>query len=251
MLIGHRRLHKMKKLFLAFLLTCFLAISSYALSPPFLQTVSSGGTCAESDTFTGNNGDAPNSIKWTESDVGNYLDIQSNKLNFSYDGDALSGSYIISNFYFAGDFDIQIDFDVTILEQPDAGISYCPEMRIRNSDDSVNARIVRYHNNAGVNQYYAQGSTTGWDGSTPTAEDAAKIRFVRSGSTLTGYVWDPDHGGGARWEWDDNAAGKIFDETFDMNVYIKVFFNHPNTTAASEVTGNVDNFTINSGSCYY
>jgi len=205
------------------------------------------------DTFTADNGSAPDAIKWTETDGANCMSIQSNELYYTYTGNGNVSSSVLSNWHFKPNqnWEIQLDIHVTDWPTPDTGTIFGPQLQVRNSDGSVYSHIVRYISGA-ADQYFAQGSTTGWDGSVPSGAGAVngKIKFKMVDNVLYGTVWDSV---GEHWEWDgvENAWVTFSEDFSGGNIYIRIRYDHPATTGSDTVTGESDNFIINYGKCYY
>ena len=106
--------------------------SSSSTSSSSSSTSSSSESCYVDvdDDFTGTNGDPPNVHRWRQSgaDIDKQT-IQSNKLNFNSSSDGeLATTY--SRFLLSGDFDIQIDYDYTTLNQPSSGTNWAARLGI-------------------------------------------------------------------------------------------------------------------------
>ena len=239
----------MKKPILSILFIFCLSFQASAWNP---MVVVSGSSCLTvDDDFTGSNDDPPNTTLWAETDATNLMDIQSNKLNYdSGDVTAASNPNINSvtkwSFPANTNFDVQIDFDVTTLDDPDSGINNCPRFELRNAANDIKSYIIRGFVSGGDNGYQSDGTATAF-GSYAQADASGKIRFVMSGCpgscVLKGYIWD-----GSQWEWNDNTAGYTFSEDFSAGpIYVKIQWIKVESAGNTQVTGNVDNFTVNAG----
>lgn len=200
--------------------------------------------CVYDDAFAGADGSAPNSNFWNETDTSNLCDIQSNKLNFADSGATDHFSEIKSKFTLHGDFDIQIDFDVTTLNSVGLYANYAPRFGLNGMDfgwcyiGRIRSRIT---NGYFVDSY--EGDVLGWDDEVAKADASGKLRVTRSGSTIKAYYWNSSL---SRWEWDGNTAGHTMawvtspDQPVKINIYFK-------KVSGSSVNANVDNLVINSG----
>lgn len=232
----------MRKFLLALCLVLFASLSYAGSNPYVLGSVPLD--CG--DTFTASNGSAPNAVKWTEADAA-YMDIQSNKLHFTADQAAIAVGTITSNYYFriTDDFDIQIDFVVTTLEEPDAGVQYCPRLKIKNGDGSVYCEIMRTHSDVPINGYAVNGSATVY-AAVADVDATGSLRIYKSGNTIYGCMYD----GG--WKWNGGACFEFTEVGTDFDyIYVVIGWNSPATTAAAENTGDVDDYKVNEGKCYY
>jgi len=239
----------MKKLLLIPIIILLFVVNALAMGPATLMMFS-GGCVSGNDTFTGSNDDPPNTDLWTETDSTTYLDIQSNKLNYAtLDDTTYRSSDITSTWTFPANsnFDVQIDFDVTTLDAPDSSLNYCPGIEIRNSGGSIKTQVIRVRTT--TNDGYAKsGSATGYDEYTQ-ADATGKLRIVMTGCpgacVLKGYIWDA---GNTQWEWEDNTDGVTFSEDYSAAAtYAKIQWLKQGTVGNTQVVGNVDNFTVNTG----
>ncbi|MCK5504081.1 MAG: hypothetical protein KAJ10_02905, partial [Thermodesulfovibrionia bacterium] len=82
------------------------------------------------DDFTGDDGDAPNTDLWVGDDPYNIASIQSNRLNIASDGVSDQYLYLTSKWKLTGDFDVQVDFDITTLDAPSSSVQYANTLRI-------------------------------------------------------------------------------------------------------------------------
>jgi hypothetical protein len=189
------------------------------------------------DDFTGNNGDDPNPVIWSKSinSGSDYMSIQNNKLNFNSPGDnANHDNRANGTFTLTGDFDIQIDFDVTTFNQPTDSVSYI----YLGLSGSTFHSVSRIRNTDGTNGYGALGSGFSLSNYN-NAADSGKLRLTRVGSIIKGFIWS-----GAQWEWDGNEAGITISSTGTGNMRPILKFEQENN---GSMNVNMDNFIINSG----
>jgi hypothetical protein len=180
------------------------------------------------DTFTGANGSDPNSVYWNPNQ---YLKIQNNQLHCSIP--ATNQGQIISKFKITGDFDVFVSFDDLVL----GGINYGNNLRFlaRNSDSSDHVLFdVR-------NQYTGQIflSNVKYNGSyygevyTARSNSYGGLRLIRSGTTITIRYKD------GTGDWTTLSSRILGLE--DMFIWLGTY------SASGTVTGDFDDFTIESG----
>lgn len=186
------------------------------------------------DDFTGTNGDAPNSSLWDEVDAPNNMSIQNNKLNYTGTEATTQTVHVTTKTeILVGDFDTQVDFDYSILNQPASGNQEAAMLELMTSGEVIYVAIAIYKNNGGVIQYNAIDSSAGNDLVT-TTDTSGKFRITRTGSVIKGYTWS-----GSQWEWDGNTAGHTFSVTALDSLFVRLRFKQQaNTTLNS----NMDNF---------
>ena len=190
------------------------------------------------DTFTGTNGDPPDVLKWREAYTSSVapMTIQNNKLHFDGGGGPTTvQSQKISRFRILGDFDVQIDWDITTWDSGGTADNYAGYFSL--SDDTQYVYITRQQLIPGHDRIrlYGSGGTNdfGWS----WTGLSGKMRFVQTSGTLVAYVWT-----GSQWEYNGNTNGYTCSESFSdatINLYCEQEVN-------GEVVANFDNFQINS-----
>jgi hypothetical protein len=186
------------------------------------------------DDFTGNDGDAPDVMKWTETDPDNVMSIQSNKLHFDGEGSGNNISMMLSKFELSGNFDVQVDFDLITWDHPTTAPNY---VYIRLIDGGTYTYLARQDPEGGTEdriRLYGNGGTNeiwNWSGT------SGKFRFQKTSGGIYAYVWT-----GSQWEWNGNTSGKAISESYTN---AKVFFLFEQETGG-DVEATLDNFQINS-----
>jgi hypothetical protein len=188
------------------------------------------------DDFTGSNGSAPDTDKWSELDPDNIADIQSNKLNVAASGANDKYCLFSGKWNLSGDFDIQVDFDVTSLDDPVSSMHYACTLRVEVG--AINCRFGRARAGGGDDGYYLSGSSDAW-ADHPNADTIGKLRIKRVGGTFTSYYWH-----NSQWEWDGSTAGYIWTTSTTEDVVIRLYSKQE---SGSSLDVNYDNFTVNSG----
>lgn len=189
------------------------------------------------DDFTGTDGDLPDSDLWVPSeDALTYSQILSNKLNHtSNDASNDISSLFTSVFKLSGDFDIQIDFDLTTFAATSTSSNYL-QLWLFSSSQYWKISRIRGISTTG---YARQATSDSWTGDYSTSELSGKLRFTRSGSTIKGYHWS-----GTQWEWASSTAGYTFTTTSSDDLFLNLWMKQE---AGSSIDINIDNFIINSG----
>ena len=242
----------MKKLLLAVLLCLCLAINSSAIAPPILLMFADGEIAAScySDDFTGTNDDPPDEFKWTsqvstgagnESTGSGAITIQGNTLNIlSTTPTSDDWANVVSNIDYSGDFDVQVDFDITTCTEPASSENKCA--RLIFYDGTISIEIARFEGASAYHGFGIFGTSDSW---TPVVETetSGKLRLTRSGSTLKAYYWDT---GDTQWEWGGSTSGYTFTTTSSSNGQI-YFGSKTESTESMDV--DFDNFTTTSGTC--
>lgn len=183
------------------------------------------------DTFTGTDGDAPNSILWDRDELMGTLQIYSNKLR-SVATSTTGVNRIVSKFLLQGDFDIQIDFDLVSVANSN---NWNQRLQVLATDGSVLDIARRY----GSGDYYFDTYRNQYGsystGATGTVHTSGKLRLVRVGSTCATYYWN-----GASWTAMSTGISWTTEDIY-VNVYSQI-----DTTSQSQ-TVDFDNFTVNAG----
>ena len=176
-----------------------------------------------SDDFTGTNGDPPNVHNWNPTGSTQYMSIQSNKLNFNSPGD--NATYItraISRFDLVGDFDIQIDFDITSLTQPDSSTSHLAIFlyQVAGAGGANVANVFRVHQSgAGVNGYDSNGTDSGGFDAYNDNDSTGKLRLTRVSGQIKCFIWS-----GSQWEWNGNTAGRVLVNNDTSDIVVRLRF---------------------------
>jgi hypothetical protein len=177
------------------------------------------------DDFTGIDGNPPNSAKWSV--TGGSPVISSNTVEVRNDESAQS------LFYFKGDFDVQIDFDVTGAPSTNSwGIFFVAYIDGTHAIQYAPCYTLTAKN---YQRGYANGGGFSYN-TTARATDTGKVRIVRSGASFTLYHWT-----GA---WTAFEAARTIGSAGDK-VYIQ--FAGGNWGSYPAITAYLDNFVINSG----
>lgn len=212
----------------------------------FLNSVNAGEIFQElayplDDDFSGNNGDDPDTKKWTKVlSTNGAVSIQSNKLHEAISTGASSEyTRIKTNYVFEGDFDIQIDFSSLSLGN-NYNYAGC-ELKVYPYDgDSNNQAYIKagYHSSHGGNMFMSYIKIGGTSTSTFTSRsnNNGKLRLVKSGGSITTYYQD----GSGSWVPLDSKTGF---HTKDYIVLLGLYSPANN----GNVSVNYDNFTVNSG----
>lgn len=191
------------------------------------------------DDFTGDDGDAPNSMLWrTYVDPGVTFELLNNKLRFNSSGSANLDARANSKFTIGNAFDIQVDFEISTMTAPTSSISFVL-FQILNEAQSAGFYIARARTGT-YNGYLCWDSVNGlssWD--TSNSQSTGKLRFTRSGSSLKAYLWD-----GTRWEWGGSTNGYTSGYTLSEPMVIRMLCNQDFN---STLTADYDNFKLNSG----
>ncbi len=188
------------------------------------------------DDFTGADASAPDTDIWGVNS--GPLTIQSNALYGSISGGEL---YLRSAFNLSGDFDVQIDFDISA--GPSTGDWYlqflaCDSAGNVSPSSDYHFQIRKQY--AGTHQY----ATTAYDSSGWTTPDTAnsadtsgKFRLTRVSNVFTGYYWT-----GSTWAEVGNET--IADLSGDN---IELCFQFRSLTGDPTLTATFDDLVINSG----
>lgn len=193
----------------------------------YFQITKAGLPTDVSDTFTASNGTDADKVKWTTIKAGNALDIQSNKLHFNM---SVAGTYAYtkSKFRLPINFDVQIDFsDFTSTANNGNGLVFTIiditglyYAYIKVSYNTGNKFEFRYAN-GGAETYTTIARTNNY----------GKMRLVRSGSSISFYYQD---GGGAMTLYQTIVL-------FSADVFVQ----SGSYLAGGTLTGDVDNFLVN------
>jgi hypothetical protein len=188
------------------------------------------------DDFTGDNGSAPNSDLWVISVAGpNTITIDNNRLkHVSYSGNGSNG--IWSVFRLSGDFDVQVDFDITgspLGNYYGCGLQFY--MKESSPDDLAQMYI---DTNSSGRRYVANirlsGSWSDFMAHAETSDVVGKVRMTRVANTFYGYYWN-----GASWT---SHGSYNYGSAPDIRIkcYTDSWTDYPASTTYH------DNFTINS-----
>jgi len=192
-----------------------------------------GFTWAEftGDDFTGANDDPLDPVVWTDTEDDVSFSIQSNKANLT---GLASGEKAQSNskFLLTGDFNIQIDVDSIVLNHADSFYTFLV------ADAETASTTAAYVRLRAADDVFAANFKVGgsWDSSVTVERtaDYGKLKMVRTGNNVVCSSLDGDG------DWVVIANGDI--GTADMYVIL-----NSQSGAGDTVSGNFDNFVINSG----
>jgi len=187
-------------------------------------------TVSPDDAFIGEDGDLPNSDLWNLEYLQDNAIIQDNRLR-------VSSSYntpIPSMYQISGDFDIQIDLIMIVLPSTAAWtMGFYVEWEGSTTDL---VRMSRRYDVA-VNQcYQADRRISGtWTSisDVATSDTNLSLRITRSGTTFTCYYWN------GSWVSMGTYNGVADD--------VRVVLDHGPWSTPPAITGDFDNFKINSG----
>lgn len=188
------------------------------------------------DNFTGTNGDDPNNNRWNVVVSGtNTCTIYNNKLKHDLD----SGNdycYVESKYNISGDFDIQIDIDVTGTPSSD---SYLCGLSLKvDNTDPADFYQTGIRTNSSDRAYVFDVKTSGsWTNisTTTTTDTVSKVRLKRVGNITYSYYWQNNI-------WQENGSHNYGSAP---DITVRVVCNSWNTKPA--VTAYTDNFIINKG----
>jgi hypothetical protein len=201
------------------------------------------------ETFTGDNGSAPNSLYWEQPTsvfgITSYpedMTIQDNKCQFTgpVNGSSVRESWLKTKFNMVGDFDVQLDFDITTFDVAGGSgqAQYAALIYIVNAtNDSVVGWIARNRTTLMVNGYGSDGNVL------PAAYFAGAdltggLRATRVGNGFYVYWWN------GQWQWNGFTSGRAVGSLAGNEIYFYIRFSN---AINNDVVSSVDNFTINSG----
>ena len=187
------------------------------------------------DDFYGIDGEDPDAARWTQ--TGGTPTLSSNKLYHTVTG-ALE--HARGNFFFEGDFDIEVEFAVSSGPATNTW-----ELGFRITDDSTSEEpddLVHINRRYSSAQQISANRKAGgsWDtvATYATSATSGKFRIVRSGDNVTTY-YDVTGGGwtqlGGNWDV-SGFADRLF-----------LYFYWRSATGNPVCTGTFDNFKVNSG----
>lgn len=211
-------------------------------------TTTTEGPCEWNDYFTEKNGPAPPAQRWTESGHTQYGSILNKKYHLAFpDSSGQKNTYLFSTYQLSGDFDIQIDFEVTTLNEPSTGINFICILGIKTSSPAgaYNAYIGRMHDyevGTGHNGYCFNSDDDVYTKIYQYPHTSGKLRYTRVGSVHKVFYWHPTN---ERWEWDGNTAGQTLGYTSTADMYVQL--QGREETYGNGVVGDWDNFIINKG----
>jgi hypothetical protein len=178
------------------------------------------------DTFTGNDGDDPNSTYW---DPNQYLEIQNNQLHGSVNG---SPGYVQSKFLLSGDFDVFVSFDDLstgttegngiVLIVGTVGFSETGILSMRRYLGAAKFLGNIKHNGSYYGEVVVARSNT-----------YGGARIIRIGTTLTLKYKDGDG------DWMTLTSNTVNTNDFIIRLHA--------TSISGPVSGDFDDFTIDTG----
>jgi hypothetical protein len=170
--------------------------STTTTAPPVPTTTTTAPPpCWADDDFTGDD-DSPPSSDW-EIESGAPT-IQSNKLSFD-DGDRVRLRSLIS-----GDFDIQIDFDISAAPSTNSW-GFQLRFRIEAGVYEMYSSVAFFSSVKYYQRGYVDGGSWYYSSEVRSSTSTGKLRIVRDGSTFHAYY---DDGGG----WNEIVSGANVDE---------------------------------------
>lgn len=208
------------------------SVCTFTSSDTDVATIDNGvGTPLYDDTFTGDNGDPPDSTKW---DVTGSPDIQNNTVEITNNG---TEERITSKCVLTGDFDVQVDIDV----QGDPASNWqCDLVAYIDATHYMTASAIYHTFSKDFITVHNEGS--GESNSTISRSGATgKLRITRVGSTVRPYAAD---GTGAFVN-----IGSVF-ATMGTGP-VTIFIRNQNSAFTPTITARYDNFLINSGGEYH
>jgi len=187
--------------------------------------------------FSGEDYSDINSPLWTLSNPYDKSYIKDSKWRF----DSLAESYdtesrVTSAYFLLGDFDIQLDFDVTTIDAPTTSAQYAAVLTLMLPSGDF---YVGRGRTSGTNGYALSGPSDTWDLHTSATLDSGKLRLVRKGAVLTGYYWT-----GAQWEWEGSTAGHVFSDDVQGPAQVQLWFKQE---ANENLVSDISNFVVNEG----
>jgi hypothetical protein len=194
------------------------------------------------DNFTGDNGDAPDSDRWTRNN--SEVVINSNALRLSTEN---GNRQVDSNFTLYGDFSVQMDF--TLVDHPETHRWY---FQMRATDVTSGSAdlfaVLREYRTGGSHQgnqyvcYKVNGGVEDPVNGIYVGRDdlTGKLRITRSGDSMAGYYYHPTNG------WTLITSEQMVGLTGGVQIGLWMRRSDANPTA----TILVDNFTVNSADGY-
>lgn len=192
-----------------------------------------------SDDFTGINGQAPNELLWTVNDSASGVSavIENNSCKFDVplsSSDQVTG--LVSDFLLSGNFDIQVDFNVTYIDPPSSSSSYVFYMAV--SGAGLSSYISNEQQSS--SKYYLAFGTNNLSLSRITHHgDTGTFRITRVGNVIR-YFYLLD----GQWEWNGDTDGLVAAESHLGDVKVSLITSADFNGAT---TAYVDNFKVNSG----
>jgi hypothetical protein len=183
------------------------------------------------DDFTGDNGDPLSPLVWNEEADSAAFEIQSNKCYGDLAADLRKNS--TSRIIIKGDFDIQIDFDNWTTD-PNNHLCSMRFFVLNSYIGSTDGGYIGLFSDS--DEFVCDWKVSGsWEGTVETARSNSfgKLRIVRSGSNIAFSFQD----GAGGW----TALSDMTVSTIEMIVILQA-----HTTVGYTMTGNFDNFLINS-----
>ncbi|RLD08597.1 MAG: hypothetical protein DRI65_01805 [Chloroflexota bacterium] len=195
------------------------------------------------DDFTGDNGDAPNPELWRNGDTDTSPHtIQNNALEFSETSGSSETLYSsnVSIFQVAGDFDIQVDYDLSSFTQPSSSSS--AHGFVFYFANGVYISVLRNYGASNGDGYSINSTNTTFAHITPGVNYAnGKFRIERIGAVTKAYYWNSSAG---QWQWNGSTNGFTFSESNTDSINIDLTSSCKN---GSTTIGSFDNFTVVSG----
>lgn len=181
------------------------------------------------DNFNGDDGDEANTGLWAVIEDGTPFDIQSNRITATHSSAQIAS--LRSKAVLMGDFDIEIDFDITSAPST---ATWAFQFQVTTSDAFSNDLILIDRRYNGTHRYYSTILISGNDyhGDVTTTDTLGKFRIVRSGSVATVYYYSDG------WVAIDSESGFTTDDVYIMLRSV--------TSTTMSFQGSFENLTINS-----
>jgi hypothetical protein len=149
-------------------------------------------------------------------------------------------------FDIGGNFDICVEVDITELPGSIDSASFF-EVRLNEGFLQAQARLHIRGAGAGSAEYFVSGNGS-WGGPTTfgtiTAPSTHLLRFARTDTTLTAYVWNSSS---LQWEWDGNPAGNIHDGVWNNDPTATIVWQDNTPGSNNYIGGTCRMFCINVG----
>jgi hypothetical protein len=178
--------------------------------------------------------------KWQQNN-NTIMTINSNKIKFLGDG-TTTDRYAKTHWQgvLSGDFDIQIEGDITSLAAPSSSVNYGISLEIGFFENGKQCNMGRSRSST-HNGWHYSGSDTSYTQLNADAFSDVRIRCVRSGSTIKFYYWDDSAG---QWEWNGNTAGITMSENYTGLVCVSIWAKQESD---KDLETYVDTLQVNSG----
>jgi hypothetical protein len=178
---------------------------------------------------------------WTETDANNIMSVAGGELKINATGFTDKHAYLTSTeALLSGDFDIQLDFNITTLDWPASSVQYGAGLELHNTPTRLSGtyfQICRARS-SGTNGYNYAATSDAWT-LHADADGNGILRYVRTGSTIKAYYWNAAL---SRWEWNGDTDGKTFTTTTSDDLYVSIYAKQESN---ENLVTEMDNFRIN------